>query len=467
MFLRTLLLVLVLLDVPAVDSTTTDLKRSEVTIHLLAGLSLAQGSDSVYQCPPCGCHFDGMLFSKPGICGSCKMPLKLAKTGVQQVLNESLSPFFNGTALRKTYPKIIYPIFIASMIFAVFLLIFSRESSSSPFLALIILVVSLYGFKHQLYGVPFDLATSNRSLFAPLSFITLIGPLCFFLVKKILKPGFNLWEMKNVVHLLLGMMVFCSYILLFLSPPSVRALFLSSPFEVSFGHLEQIYSILSGLMYTIYSLSIHKNWANQHVAANRSASRWVFRFLIGTGLLLVFWGVLVVMNFWIFDFGIATVTYNPLWVAMAIFLIWLSVEIVIGRNYLLVRKSSLNAGNFTISDEEMVQYENALKQLMVSDRLFVNPDLNLNQLAAKMEVNPRYLSMILNNKIGSTFYDYINHYRVEEVKALFAQNVNKTLTIEAIAGQAGFKSKSSFNRAFKQFTGLTPRDFLKTQCSEN
>ncbi|MCD4696832.1 MAG: helix-turn-helix domain-containing protein [Bacteroidales bacterium] len=56
----------------------------------------------------------------------------------------------------------------------------------------------------------------------------------------------------------------------------------------------------------------------------------------------------------------------------------------------------------------------------------------------------------------------VNNYRVEEVKRLMAEGKHEHYTLLAIALEAGFNSKSSFNRIFKEFTGSTPSHYKKT-----
>ncbi len=99
---------------------------------------------------------------------------------------------------------------------------------------------------------------------------------------------------------------------------------------------------------------------------------------------------------------------------------------------------------------------------MNDEKVYRNVNLTLDKLAEKVGINPRYLSTILNNVIGKNFYDFVNLYRIEEVKQLLQDSENRKLTIEAIANKCGFKTKSSFNTAFKKYVTLTPTQYLKS-----
>tara|TARA_R110000868_G_scaffold132180_1_gene342751 strand:+ start:21600 stop:24482 length:2883 start_codon:yes stop_codon:yes gene_type:complete len=100
-----------------------------------------------------------------------------------------------------------------------------------------------------------------------------------------------------------------------------------------------------------------------------------------------------------------------------------------------------------------------LNQLMELDKFYLDSELGLSQLADKIGVSTNHLSMLLNDYIGKNFYDYINHYRVEEVKARLKNPDYQKQTLSSIGGDCGFNSKSAFNRIFKNLTGKTPSEY--------
>ncbi|MCP9767223.1 AraC family transcriptional regulator [Lacihabitans sp. LS3-19] len=104
-----------------------------------------------------------------------------------------------------------------------------------------------------------------------------------------------------------------------------------------------------------------------------------------------------------------------------------------------------------------------LTTLMETERLFTEPDLNLTDLATRLDIHPNYLSQVINEIEGVNFYDYINTLRIEEFKRLVALPENQKFTFLAMAYDCGFNSKSAFNRFFKKSTGLSPSEYLKSQ----
>jgi AraC-like DNA-binding protein len=75
------------------------------------------------------------------------------------------------------------------------------------------------------------------------------------------------------------------------------------------------------------------------------------------------------------------------------------------------------------------------------------------------------LSEILNTRLNQNFYDFINRYRVEEVKKRLSENDSGKFSLIAIAFDSGFNSKSSFNTIFKKLTGVTPSQFRNQMAS--
>ncbi len=99
---------------------------------------------------------------------------------------------------------------------------------------------------------------------------------------------------------------------------------------------------------------------------------------------------------------------------------------------------------------------------MESDRPYLDPSVNLNNIAEKISVNPHYLSQTLNTSLQQNFYDFINSYRIEESKKLLSDKELKSKTILDIIYESGFNSKSVFNAAFKKITGMTPSEYRKS-----
>jgi AraC-like DNA-binding protein len=91
---------------------------------------------------------------------------------------------------------------------------------------------------------------------------------------------------------------------------------------------------------------------------------------------------------------------------------------------------------------------------------FLNPEISLNKLSTSINVSPKQLSQVINEKTGLNFNEYINSFRIDYAIEILHTSDYNVFTIDAIARKAGFNSKTSFYNAFKKSTGLTPRKYL-------
>ena len=103
-----------------------------------------------------------------------------------------------------------------------------------------------------------------------------------------------------------------------------------------------------------------------------------------------------------------------------------------------------------------------LDRLMTEEQMYLEPELNLPQLALRLGVTPHQTSQLLNQFRGESFSDYVNRYRVEHFKRAVQDASNDHLSVLAIAFDSGFNSKAAFNAVFKKMTGLTPSQLRKT-----
>jgi AraC-like DNA-binding protein len=102
-----------------------------------------------------------------------------------------------------------------------------------------------------------------------------------------------------------------------------------------------------------------------------------------------------------------------------------------------------------------------LSELMEKQKPFKNSDLNIAELSEMLNTRPHILSKILNEHYNKNFRDFINGYRVEEFINISKSIKYKNYTFLALAHEAGFNSKSTFNLAFKKVTKLSPSEYLK------
>ncbi|MBO0935113.1 helix-turn-helix transcriptional regulator [Fibrella sp. HMF5335] len=103
-----------------------------------------------------------------------------------------------------------------------------------------------------------------------------------------------------------------------------------------------------------------------------------------------------------------------------------------------------------------------LLRYMESEKPYLDPELTLSSLANQLGVSRSALSQLINEGVGDNFYNFVNKYRVEQVKRCMVDPALAHFSLLGLALEAGFKSKSTFNLIFKRFTGLTPSEYMQT-----
>ena len=98
---------------------------------------------------------------------------------------------------------------------------------------------------------------------------------------------------------------------------------------------------------------------------------------------------------------------------------------------------------------------------MEKEKPYLNGKLSLKEVADSLNISVNHLSQVINEQTGMSFFDFVNKYRIEEVKVRLTDPKNEQFTLLAIAFDCGFNSKSSFNSIFKKIMGFTPSQFSK------
>ena len=120
-----------------------------------------------------------------------------------------------------------------------------------------------------------------------------------------------------------------------------------------------------------------------------------------------------------------------------------------------------------IKDEKKLEIQQKLLAVMEEDKLYTDSLISVGKLAKRIGEPAYVVSQVINEKMEASFYDWIAQYRVEEAKRLLTNPKTGQYTVEQIAEEVGYNSKSAFNKAFKKFAGQTPSEFRTNSTPEN
>jgi len=113
----------------------------------------------------------------------------------------------------------------------------------------------------------------------------------------------------------------------------------------------------------------------------------------------------------------------------------------------------------SLSDENQRDILEKLKIIMGDKKPYLKDNISIKDLSCELDIPSHHLSIVINNKLGKNFYNFINGYRVEDAKNILQDPLSAEVSIISIAYKVGFNSKSTFNTVFKKTTGLTPTQF--------
>lgn len=120
----------------------------------------------------------------------------------------------------------------------------------------------------------------------------------------------------------------------------------------------------------------------------------------------------------------------------------------------------------TLNPHHVREVTRKLNYLVEAEKVYCDADISLQSLARKLSITPHLLSRILNEKLGRNFHDFINYYRIEEVKRILENSGVSEQTISSAAYEVGFNTLAAFYKVFKKYTGQTPAEYKKAAADK-
>lgn len=213
--------------------------------------------------------------------------------------------------------------------------------------------------------------------------------------------------------------------------------------------------VICGALIIFYSYKaqrlLNPNETNTYIIFEKT--KWIKRVLLVLRFYSALLIIIVFTDLLFFDYAFNGFYDYPLFIGMALITYWLGIEGFQRRNTEVIKERMI------ISDKEQQVLEGiskSLKALMEDEKLFKDPDLSLLSLSKQLNVKSYQTTRCLNIIFGKKFNDYINEYRIAELKTLLQDSENQKFTLLSLAYEVGFNSKASFNRAVKKLTGKSP-----------
>jgi len=340
---------------------------------------------------------------------------------------------------------------------------------ANRFLGVLMLAFSLFllnqvGYESGLYN---DLSFLHV---VPFSYVFLIGPSLYFYSLSLIYRSFNLKWYHYLQFLP------CFYLIFYLGFYYAFLQGISDEFKwIFFDSIdltERVLGSLSMFIYiwlTIRMIRKYRNWASSNYSSSQDNNlRWLHALIIFVAGAAFVWFGYSMSDQFIFDRELQVHNYYPMYITMSVALYWLGISGFLKLESIgntLDVSNELILKDFNQHEKQRIQpdvcatYLQKLRAVISEERLYLQPTLSLNELADRVGINSKVVSQVINQGAEKNFNDFVNEYRIEEVKRRILDPSFRHLTILGIAFESGFNSKTSFNRTFKEFTGFTPKEY--------
>lgn len=362
--------------------------------------------------------------------------------------------------------------------------------------------LSLFVFLCSLYIAPWMLGFAgwydnqpyrDFMFYTPFQHLYFVGPIIFFYTQSLLNQAFKFTK-KEVLHLIPGILYIIYSLIIFIYDKLIvgKYYFYESGIDKDFDNWYQYSGQISMIIYFILSIRYYSLYRKiiVQVASNADAIlfQWIKNYLVAFLLMLL----LPILFDIIFLFYPKINSYKGTWWFFLCFSFVLYYIAVTGysnavstkigfRLSILEKKPILLLDEYLKSkqhEENTIDIEHEvfteknfpdielwktrIESLIREEKLYQNPELSLSEISKKLQTNTSIISKAINQGFEMNFNDFINNYRIEAIKELFAKGERKKSTLLGIAYDCGFNSKATFNRAFKKNTGFSPKDYLIT-----
>ncbi|GAB5399893.1 MAG: hypothetical protein Aureis2KO_14780 [Aureisphaera sp.] len=232
----------------------------------------------------------------------------------------------------------------------------------------------------------------------------------------------------------------------------------------------QMAGLISMLFYLVLSLNSYKNYRKQVVEevsyADAILFNWISHYMIAFSFILVLRVLFFVLNPEWGEFGSKYWYY--LWFSILFFFIAIagySNTMRAAISYENNQPIKHDQGSSTIESSEndkkhMEEWKTKILSLIEEEQMYTDPNLTLTHVASYLNTNRNVISNVINTGFQMNFNDFINQKRVEVVIQKIEKGEHETSTLLGIALDCGFNSKTTFNRAFKKHTSLTPKQYI-------
>jgi AraC-like DNA-binding protein len=373
------------------------------------------------------------------------------------------------------YSALLACAFVNGLIFTVLFWVraYQAERKSDMIFGFVLLASCLYitdwmlGFMgihilwEELFFIPYDIGL-------------IIAPLMYFYLKSQLDTTFK-FSKTDCWHLA-PYLVYVIYHLTIFSQGREFAKMWSDTvhFLYHLADAEKVTILISNFTYLFLAFKLYKHyrrWLPTQFSNTETISfDWYRNFLLVYALAIMVNWVYIFLGMAGFHFSYIDVWWEKFLVGIIIYYVSIKGYVQVQPKLLIFREKeeisieeiSIEKGEVKNVLPDLEAWKIKLLRVVSEEKLYLDPELSLSELASKLNAHNSLLSIVINKGFGKNFNDFINEYRVKEFQYRVQLVENQHLTLLGIAFDCGFNSKATFNRVFKKMTGKSPKEQNKS-----
>ena len=294
-------------------------------------------------------------------------------------------------------------------------------------------------------------------LFGVLIIIWLLyPPLIYSYIRRVLhNHKFKLFDLIHLIPVIIGISL---YSRVYLLDSSSKLNVLRDGLIVDYIYFAKYATLLVSLVMIFYSILIYKSFTNNNFLGYNKTLwlKWVIGSFFGYVLAMVTYFTLSYFQLITTEHDYVIMYTIVFFVGLVAYFGLMQPDVFDGLSMrkILPFKKYQKTG---LSENIAIELKSKLIDLMENEKPYLNSDIRLNDLAEKLNLSRHHVSQVINEHFDSSFYFFINKYRINEAKKMLDHNTN--LNINDIIYQSGFNNRVSFYKAFKALTGITPTDY--------
>jgi AraC-like DNA-binding protein len=339
--------------------------------------------------------------------------------------------------------------------------------------------LSIFIFLCGLYICPFMLGYAGWYsikdyreflFFIPFQQLFLIGPVLYFYTQSLLNKGFKV-SRTEIIHLLPALVYLIYSLIVFVAD---ELFFYADGRDKDLDFWYQMSGLIFMLFYLVLSLRYYKNYRAYTIEevsfADDISFKWIKHFMLAFSSILILRVLFFILHPEWDEFG------SKYWYYLCFSILFLYIAITgysstlnTNSNFrfdksILLQPTATNENDKLNSDkvtEELREiWRSKIISLFENSKVYKNSNLTLSDIAKELDTNRNIISGVINSEFQLNFNDFVNKKRTEAVINKIEQGEHLTNTLLGIALDCGFNSKTTFNRAFKKNTSITPKQYV-------